>query len=117
MPPKWALGYIQSHRTLSSEADILAEAQTFREKKLPCDGFIFLGTGFCPAGWNFGHDSFQFNTNVFTQEPAPVIEALHAQHLHVILHIVPKQRDYPSLHGQIPPAQDEKVDSQDIGTY
>jgi alpha-glucosidase/alpha-D-xyloside xylohydrolase len=117
MPPKWALGYIQSHRTLSSEADILAEAQTFRDKNLPCDGFIFLGTGFCPAGWNFGHDSFQFNTNVFTHQPAEVIQALHAQHLHVVLHIVPKQRDYPSLHGQIPPSQDEKPDAQDIGTY
>src|SRR5581483_11709500 len=70
LPPKWALGYMQSHRTLASEADILAEARMFREKNLPCDTFIFLGTGFCPAGWNFGHDSFQFNTNVFTRGAA-----------------------------------------------
>jgi alpha-glucosidase (family GH31 glycosyl hydrolase) len=117
MPPKWALGFMQSHRTLSSEADILAEARTFREKNLPCDTFIFLGTGFCPAGWNFGHDSFQFNTNVFVREPAAVIQDLHAEHLHVALHIVPLQRDYPSLHGQIPPAPDETLDWQDIGTY
>jgi len=117
MPPKWALGYMQSHRTLSSEADILAEAQTFREKKLACDTFIFLGTGFCPAGWNFGHDSFQFNTKVFVREPAAVIQDLHAEHLHVVLHVVPLERDYPRLHGQIPPTPGEILDQQDIGIY
>ena len=117
MPPKWALGYMQSHRTLSTEADILAEAKTFREKNLPCDAFIFLGTGFCPAGWNFGHDSFQFNTNVFTHDAAAVINDLHADHLHVVLHVVPREKDYPTLHGRIPPAPDEKLDARDIGVY
>ncbi|HXS68555.1 MAG TPA: TIM-barrel domain-containing protein, partial [Candidatus Polarisedimenticolia bacterium] len=117
MPPKWALGFMQSHRTLSTEADILREAKTFREKNLPCDSFIFLGTGFCPAGWNFGHDSFQFNTNVFSRDGASVIRDLHADHLHVILHVVPLQRDYPSLHGDIPPKPNEKVDQQSIASY
>jgi alpha-glucosidase/alpha-D-xyloside xylohydrolase len=117
MPPKWALGYMQSHRTLSTEADILAEARTFREKQLPCDTFIFLGTGFCPAGWNLGHDSFQFNTNVFVHDAATVIQELHTNHLHVVLHVVPLQKDYPMLHGQIPPAPGEKLDAQDIGVY
>ncbi len=117
MPPKWALGFMQSHRTLSTEADILQEAKTFREKNLPCDTFIFLGTGFCPAGWNFGHDSFQLNTNVFSRDAASVIGDLHADHLHVILHIVPLQRDYPSLHGDIPPAPGESLDQQHIANY
>lgn len=117
MPPKWALGYMQSHRTLSSESDILAEARTFREKQLPCDTFIFLGTGFCPAGWNFGHDSFYFNTNVFVHDAVTVINELHAEHLHVVLHVVPHERTYPALHGEIPPAPGEILDSQDIGTY
>lgn len=117
MPPKWALGFMQSHRTLSTEADILQEARTFREKNLPCDTFIFLGTGFCPAGWNFGHDSFEFNTNVFARDAASVIHDLHSDHLHVILHVVPLQRDYPTLHGNIPPAPGETVDDQDIASY
>lgn len=117
MPPKWALGYMQSHRTLSSEADILAEARTFRAKQLPCDTFIFLGTGFCPAGWNFAHDSFQFNTNVFVRQPARVIQDLHAEHVHLVLHVVPLEKDYPGLHGQIPPAPNETLDPQDIGSY
>jgi alpha-glucosidase (family GH31 glycosyl hydrolase) len=117
MPPKWALGFMQSHRTLLTETDILREARTFREKNLPCDTFIFLGTGFCPAGWNFGHDSFEFNTNVFVRDAASVIHDLHSNHLHVILHVVPLQRDYPTLHGSIPPAAGETVDAQDIASY
>lgn len=117
MPPKWALGYMQSHRTLSNEAAILAEARTFREKQLPCDTFIFLGTGFCPAGWNLGHDSFAWNTNVFTHDLATVINELHAEHLQVVLHVVPLQKNYPALHGQIPAASGEDLDLHDIGTY
>ncbi|HET7626376.1 MAG TPA: TIM-barrel domain-containing protein [Verrucomicrobiae bacterium] len=117
MPPKWALGYMQSHRTLSTEADILAEAKTFREKNLPCDAFIFLGTGFCPAGWNLGHDSFEFNTNVFIHSPAEVIRELHEENLRVVLHVVPPERKYSSLHGNIPPAPGEELDTRDIGIY
>lgn len=117
MPPKWALGFMQSHRTLSTEADILQEARTFREKELPCDTMIYLGTGFCPAGWNFGHDSFELNTNVFTRDATAVIRDLHTNHLHVILHVVPLQRDYPSLHGNIPPAPGETLDKQHIASY
>lgn len=117
MPPKWALGYMQSHRTLSSEADILTEAKTFREKQIPCDTFIFLGTGFCPAGWNFGHDSFELNTNVFVHDAATVMSELHADNLHVVLHVVPPERKYASLHGEIPPAPGEISDTQDIGVY
>ena len=117
MPPKWALGYMQSRRTLSTEADLLAEAKKFRDDQLPCDTFILLGTGFTPKGWNLGHDSFQFNTNVFTHDAATVIQELHSNHLHVVLHVVPLQRNYPSLHGQIPPAPGENLDRQSIANY
>ena len=117
MPPKWALGYMQSHRTLSTEADILAEAKTFREKNLPCDALIFLGTGFCPAGWNLGHDSFELNTNVFADDATTAINKLHAEHFHVVLHVVPPEKKYPTLHGRIPPVPEEKLDTQDIGVY
>jgi alpha-glucosidase/alpha-D-xyloside xylohydrolase len=86
MPPLWSLGYLQSHRTLASREEILGEAETFREKKLPCDAMIYLGTGFCPSGWNTGHGSFEFNKNVFP-DPATMIEQLHREHFRVILHL------------------------------
>ena len=64
MPPLWSLGYQQSHRTLASREEILQEAKTFREKKLPCETLIYLGTGFCPSGWNTDNGEFTFNDNV-----------------------------------------------------
>jgi alpha-glucosidase/alpha-D-xyloside xylohydrolase len=88
MPPLWSLGYLQSHRTLANEAEILAEAKTFRQKKLPCDGMIYLGTGFCPSGWNTGHGSFTFNDKVFP-DPAVTINKFHDDDFKIVVHIVP----------------------------
>jgi alpha-glucosidase (family GH31 glycosyl hydrolase) len=86
MPPKWALGYFQSHRTLAGPEEPLEIARTFREKKLPCDALIYLGTGYCTNGWNTGHGSLEFNPNAF-DHPAEQINALHDLNFKVILHI------------------------------
>ena len=86
MPPKWALGYFQSHRTLAGPEEPLLIARTFREKKLPCDAVIYLGTGYCPAGWNTGHGSMEFNPRTFDR-PVESIRALHDMNLKVILHV------------------------------
>ncbi len=86
MPPKWVLGYIQSHRTLAGPDEPLQIARTFREKNLPCDGLIYLGTGYCTNGWNTGHGSLEFNPNAFNH-PAQQIEELHDLHFKVVLHI------------------------------
>jgi len=96
LPPLWALGYQQSHRTLASRDEILGEAKTFREKKLPCDTLIYLGTGFCPSGWNTGHGSFAFNSNVFP-DPKEIFNQLHSDHFNVVLHVVPPY----DFHGSI----------------
>jgi alpha-glucosidase (family GH31 glycosyl hydrolase) len=97
LPPKWALGYQQSHRTLASRSEILDEAKTFREKKLPCDALIYLGTGFCPSGWNTGHGSFTFNRDVFP-DPQRMIEQLHRDNFNVVLHVVNPPEN---LHGKV----------------
>ena len=76
MPPLWSFGYQQSHRTLASREEILAEAKTFREKKLPCDALIYLGTGFCPSGWNTANGSFVWNSRVFP-DPKQMLDELH----------------------------------------
>lgn len=85
MPPAWALGYQQSHRTLSNREEVIGEADEFRRKNLPCDVLIYLGTGFCPSGWNMGHGSYTFNPRVFP-DPAAMISELHRQHFKVVLH-------------------------------
>jgi len=86
MPPKWLMGYVQSHRTLLGPDDPLKIARTFREKKLPCDALIYLGTGYCTNGWNVVNGTIDFNTNAFPR-PAEQIKALQAEHFKVILHV------------------------------
>jgi alpha-glucosidase/alpha-D-xyloside xylohydrolase len=91
MPPLWALGYQQSHRTLANREEVLSVARTFREKRLPCDVLIYLGTGFCPSGWNTGHGSFTFNPTAFP-DPKAMLDELHALHFHVVPHVVIRSR-------------------------
>ena len=114
LPPKWALGYMQSHRTLESSAQMLGIADTFRQKQLPCDALIYLGTGFCPAGWNTNHDSFVFNQKNFGEAPVDFIQGAHERNFHVVLHTVPPR---VQLHGSVPPARDETVDDAHIASY
>jgi alpha-glucosidase/alpha-D-xyloside xylohydrolase len=96
LPPFWSLGYLQSHRTLANREEVMGIAKSFREKKLPCDGLIYLGTGFCPSGWNTGHGSFTFNANVFP-DPQEMFRELHEAHFNVVLHVVPPH----DFHGKI----------------
>ena len=87
MPPMWALGYQQSHRTLAGPQEVISVAKTFREKKLPCDALIYLGTGFTPSGWNAANGSFAFNRSVFA-DPKAMLDQLHALNFRVVLHDV-----------------------------
>jgi alpha-glucosidase/alpha-D-xyloside xylohydrolase len=87
LPPLWSLGYQQSHRTLASREEVITEAKMFREKKLPCDAMIYLGTGFCPSGWNSENGSFVWNSRVFP-DPKEVIDELHKEHFRAVMHVV-----------------------------
>ena len=87
MPALWTFGYLQSHRTLAGPEEVLSIARTFREKKLPCDGLIYLGTDFCPAGWNTHNGEFTWNPTNFP-DPKKMVDALHAEHFKVVLHTV-----------------------------
>ena len=97
LPPMWSLGYQQSHRTLASREEIMNEARTFREKQLPCDTLIYLGTGFCPSGWNTGHGSFTFNQDVFP-DPKAMIDQLHNEHFKIAVHVVPPGDFHGTVH-------------------
>src|ERR1700683_1508893 len=86
LPPLWSFGYQQSHRTLASREEVLQEAKTFREKKLPLDALIYLSTGFCPSGWNTNNGEFTFNQKVFP-DPKAMFDQLHHDHIKVVLHV------------------------------
>jgi alpha-glucosidase (family GH31 glycosyl hydrolase) len=87
LPPLWAFGYMQSHRTLAGPEEVMWVARTFREKKLPCDALIYLGTEFTPSGWNTRNGEFAWKTENFP-DPKRMIDELHAQHYKVVLHVV-----------------------------
>jgi alpha-glucosidase (family GH31 glycosyl hydrolase) len=87
LPPLWSFGYMQSHRTLTGPDEIKWVARTFREKKLPCDALIYLGTEFTPSGWNTRNGEFGWKAENFP-EPKTFIDDMHAQHYKVVLHVV-----------------------------
>ena len=62
-------------------------ARTFREKKLPCDALIYLGTDFTPSGWNTHNGEFTWHPTNFPN-PKKTVEELHANHFKVVLHTV-----------------------------
>ena len=87
LPPLWSLGYMQSHRTLAGPDEVMWVAETFRQKQLPCDALIYLGTEFTPSGWNARNGEFTWHSGNFP-DPKAAIDKLHAMHYKVVLHIV-----------------------------
>jgi len=113
LPPLWSLGYQQSHRTLASREEVLSEAKRFREEKLPCDVLIYLGTGFCPSGWNTGHGSFIFNPKVF-DDPERIFHTLHQEHFRIVLHVVNPPHH---LDGSVHDGAAAAKNPDDVATY
>ena len=105
LPALWTFGYMQSHRTLSGPDDVMSVARTFREKQLPCDTLIYLGTEFTPSGWNTRNGEFTWKKENFP-EPKKMIDALHAQHFHVVLHsVIEGRRMFGTVHDVCTPDQ------------
>jgi alpha-glucosidase (family GH31 glycosyl hydrolase) len=48
---------------------------------------IYLGTGFCPSGWNTENGSFSWNSRVFP-DPKESLRQLHRDNFRVVLHAV-----------------------------
>ncbi|WP_276484200.1 TIM-barrel domain-containing protein [Paraflavitalea pollutisoli] len=118
MPPRWALGYMQSHRTLDTDKEMMGVIDSFRAKKIPVDAVIYLGTGFTPKGWNTMQPSFDFNPEVFKRDPQAVLSDMHQRHVKVVMHMVPWDRDkLPTLQGTIPARPGEPMDASHIEQY
>lgn len=118
MPPRWALGYMQSHRTLDTDTQMMGVIDSFRAKKIPVDAVIYLGTGFTPRGWNTLQPSFEFNPDVFKRDPQAVLADMHQRNVKVVLHMVPWDRDkLPTLQGTIPVRPGEPMDASHIQQY
>ena len=61
------LGQSPANATLAGPEEIRWVAQTMREKKLPCDALIYLGTDFTPSGWNTHNGEFTWHPKNFPE--------------------------------------------------
>jgi alpha-glucosidase/alpha-D-xyloside xylohydrolase len=114
LPPLWSFGYMQSHRTLAGSSEVFCVARTFREKRLPCDALIYLGTGFTPSGWNAQNGSFAFHRGNFP-DPKAAIDELHRNHFRVVLHAVILARDLRGAVGDR--CELQRYDEEEVGCY
>jgi len=114
MPPKWALGYMQSHRNLSEAGPegIMDVARTFREKELPVDALIYLGR-YTAVGWNIDNEEFEFHSESFPR-PQAMLDEMHEMNYKVSLHLTRVPED---LHGHIPPQEEETVNEDHVASY
>ena len=68
LPPKWALGYQQSKWSYYPESEVKRIAQTFRDKKIPCD-VIYLDIDYMN-----GYRVFTWNKDRFPNPPKMLSE-------------------------------------------
>jgi alpha-glucosidase (family GH31 glycosyl hydrolase) len=95
MPPRWALGFMQSSRHFVDTDDVLSVTRTMREKRLPCDAFIFLSTYGPGQGWNRGVGHLEFHPDLIP-DPRALISEMRANGFRVFGH------EYPALHADSP---------------
>jgi alpha-glucosidase len=99
MPPRWALGYLQSTRHFEDRAEVLQTADMLREKGLPCDALIFLSSYGEALGWNIGVGHLAYQPKLFHDARA-LIAALHERGFHVVSHEYPVLHERSCLHAE-----------------
>ena len=95
MPPRWALGFLQSTRHFHDTAELRRLPRTIRDKRIPCDGLIYLSTYGEAQGWNRGVGHLEFQPELWP-DPADLLGEARDQHFELITH------EYPVLHEDSP---------------
>jgi alpha-glucosidase (family GH31 glycosyl hydrolase) len=95
LPPRWALGFLQSTRHFEDTAELQQLPRTIRNKRIPCDALIFLSSYGEALGWNRGVGHLEFQPELWAT-PAALLDDMRAQHFEVITH------EYPVLHEESP---------------
>jgi alpha-glucosidase (family GH31 glycosyl hydrolase) len=95
MPPRWALGFLQSTRHFEDTAELRRLPRTIRDKQIPCDALIYLSSYGEAKGWNIGVGHLQFQPELW-DKPESLLAEARAQHFQVITH------EYPVLHEASP---------------
>jgi len=84
MPPKWALGYIQSKERYASQAELLAVARAYRERELPLDCLVLDWKSWTGGLW--GQKSLDPE---WFPDPDRMTEELHALGVRLMVSIWP----------------------------
>lgn len=95
MPPKWALGYLQSTRHFDDVEELRRLPTTMRERGFPCDALIWLSTYGDALGWNREVGHLEWQPELWPS-PAELIGEMRAQSFQVVTH------EYPVLHADSP---------------
>ena len=78
LPPRWALGYLQSTRHFHDTDELRRLPRTLREKRIPCDALIYLSTYGEALGWNRGVGHLEFQPALWP-EPDALLEGGRAR--------------------------------------
>src|SRR5215831_15539612 len=95
LPPRWALGFLQSTRHFDDPAELRRLPRTIRDKRIPCDALIYLSTYGEAKGWNRGVGHLEFQPTLWPK-PDELLQEARAQHFEAITH------EYPVLHEESP---------------
>ena len=95
LPPRWALGFLQSTRHFEDTAELRELPRTIRDKRIPCDALIYLSSYGEALGWNRGVGHLEFQPALW-KDPAALLGGARAQHFEAITH------EYPVLHEESP---------------
>jgi alpha-glucosidase len=101
MPPRWALGYLQSTRHFENSEELRGLPRRFRDKNIPCDALIVLSTYSDFRGWNRGVGHLECEPKIIP-DPVALFAHLRSEHVHLVTH------EYPVLH-QDSPLYDEAL--------
>ena len=91
MPPRWALGYVQSKDRYASSAELLDVVEGFRERGFPLDCIVQDWQSWPPGVW--GQKSFD---PARYPDPTALTAALHGRGVALMVSI------WPNLHGDSP---------------
>ena len=92
LPPRWALGYLQSTRHWDDADEIRALARTLRERRIPCDALVFLSTYGEAKSWNVGVGHLEFEPDLFRDAAGLLRELQEDLGYRLVTH------EYPVVH-------------------
>src|SRR5262249_2663005 len=95
LPPRWALGFLQSTRHFHDTDELRRLPRTIRDKRIPCDALIYLSSYGEAKGWNRGVGHLEWEPALWPK-PDELLSEVRAQHFEFITH------EYPVLHAQSP---------------